>query len=90
MARRARKFKKQGSKLVLPALEFAYFTLAISRAPRQIIVKQYLPIVEQAASELDTFKDKPSKYANGVGYWDDLCLVNFLRGVCLRYIAYPV
>jgi len=24
------------------------------------------------------------------GYWDDYCLATFLRGVCLRYIAYPV
>ncbi|KAF5329368.1 hypothetical protein D9619_009454 [Psilocybe cf. subviscida] len=26
---------------------------------------------------------------NGTGYWDDYALVMFLRGVCLRYVAYP-
>jgi len=26
----------------------------------------------------------------GKGYWDDYCLAMFLRGVCLRYVAYPV
>ncbi|KAF9555191.1 hypothetical protein CPC08DRAFT_737445 [Agrocybe pediades] len=25
----------------------------------------------------------------GKGYWDDYCLAMFLRGVCLRYVAYP-
>ena len=37
---------------------------------------------------------KPSKYGVGAGkggdeYWDDLALANFLRGICLRYMAYP-
>lgn len=27
---------------------------------------------------------------NGKGFWDDYCLSMFLRGVCMRYIAYPV
>lgn len=26
----------------------------------------------------------------GKGYWDDYCLAMFLRGVCMRYVAYPV
>lgn len=26
----------------------------------------------------------------GGGYWDDFCLAMFLRGVCMRYAAYPV
>ena len=24
------------------------------------------------------------------GYWDDVCLVRFLEGVCWQYLAYPV
>ncbi|KAF8200119.1 hypothetical protein BJ912DRAFT_1029695 [Pholiota molesta] len=28
-------------------------------------------------------------YHGGKGYWDDYCLVMFLRGVCMRYVAYP-
>ncbi|KDR77972.1 hypothetical protein GALMADRAFT_224382 [Galerina marginata CBS 339.88] len=27
--------------------------------------------------------------AKGGGYWDDFCLAMFLRGVCMRYVAYP-
>ena len=34
---------------------------------------------------------KEKEYAAGKGgYWDDYCLALFLRGVCMRYIAYPV
>jgi hypothetical protein len=36
-------------------------------------------------------KEKEGKYAGGKsGYWDDYCLALFLRGVCMRYVAYPV
>lgn len=34
---------------------------------------------------------KEKEYAAGKGgYWDDYCLALFLRGVCMRYVAYPV
>lgn len=36
-------------------------------------------------------KEKEKEYATGKGgYWDDYCLAMFLRGVCMRYVAYPV
>jgi len=36
-------------------------------------------------------KDIERAYGSGKGgYWDDYCLAMFLRGVCLRYLAYPV
>lgn len=36
-------------------------------------------------------KEKEKEYAAGKGgYWDDYCLALFLRGVCMRYVAYPV
>ena len=36
-------------------------------------------------------KDIEKVYGGGKGgYWDDYCLAMFLRGVCLRYLAYPV
>ncbi|KIM37750.1 hypothetical protein M413DRAFT_448267 [Hebeloma cylindrosporum] len=35
-------------------------------------------------------KEKEKEYsANKGGYWDDYCLAMFLRGVCMRYVAYP-
>jgi hypothetical protein len=34
--------------------------------------------------------EKGRDAAAETGYWDDYCLAQFLRGVCLRYIAYPV
>jgi hypothetical protein len=34
--------------------------------------------------------EKGKDAAGETGYWDDYCLAQFLRGVCLRYIAYPV
>jgi len=36
-------------------------------------------------------KENEKEYAAGKGgYWDDYCLALFLRGVCMRYVAYPV
>ncbi|KAF9481046.1 hypothetical protein BDN70DRAFT_876780 [Pholiota conissans] len=35
------------------------------------------------------WKAREKKYHGGKGYWDDYCLVMFLRGVCMRYVAYP-
>lgn len=34
--------------------------------------------------------EKGKDVATNNGYWDDYCLAQFLRGVCLRYVAYPV
>jgi hypothetical protein len=36
------------------------------------------------------WKARERGYHGGKGYWDDYCLVMFLRGVCMRYVAYPV
>ena len=49
-----------------------------------------LPETEAALAKLKASEGDPSKYENGHGYWDDMCLALFLQGVCLRYIAYPV
>lgn len=49
-----------------------------------------LPQVETILGKLNAHERNPSKYEEGHGYWDDLCLARFLEGVCLRYVAYPV
>ncbi|KZT18713.1 hypothetical protein NEOLEDRAFT_121846 [Neolentinus lepideus HHB14362 ss-1] len=85
--RKARKYKSQSGRLLLPALEFAYVFLCIAHAPRLVLAKKILPMVEESLKDLQEHERDPSKY--GVGYWDDLCLAKFLEGVCLRYSAYP-
>ena len=41
-------------------------------------------------SEAEWRKRERAYAEGGKGYWDDYCLAMFLRGVCLRYVAYPV
>ncbi|KAF9446913.1 hypothetical protein P691DRAFT_803254 [Macrolepiota fuliginosa MF-IS2] len=89
VARKSRKFSQQGDRLALPALELAYIFLGIAHAPREVIINKMLPETEKVLTELDAHKSKPKKYEGGHGYWDDYCLAQFLKGVCLRYVAYP-
>jgi hypothetical protein len=49
-----------------------------------------IPLIEGVIAKLATYENKTGEYEDGIGYWDDFCLVNFLLGVCLRYVAYPV
>lgn len=99
IARKARKYEKQHRRLALPALEFGYNFLAIAHAPRTTITDRMLPLVEAHLKQLEPYKDKPHTYGNKAGekaesdtgeYWDDLLLGLFLKGACLRYVAYPV
>ncbi|KLO18664.1 hypothetical protein SCHPADRAFT_899460 [Schizopora paradoxa] len=89
VARKARKYKTQNGRLLLPALEFGYFYLIIARATRSIILSRFLPIVREAQEKLNAHAKDPKGYEGNHGYWDDLCLATFLEGVCLRYVAYP-
>ncbi|KAI0085514.1 hypothetical protein BDY19DRAFT_438314 [Irpex rosettiformis] len=89
VARKARKFEEQGDRLCLPTLEFAWNFLGIAHAPRTVIESKMLPQVEASLAMLKECSSDHSKYYNGKGYWDDLCLTRFLEGVCLRYLAYP-
>jgi len=43
-----------------------------------------LPLIEAARADL-----KGEKEGGRDGYWDDWCLVHFLEGMVLRYLAYP-
>ena len=84
--------------MALPALEFSYNFLAIAHAPQSVITERMLPLVEEQLQALNAFKDEPELYGHHDGnaagdagqYWDDLALSRFLKGVCLRYVAYPV
>jgi hypothetical protein len=50
-----------------------------------------LPYVDIVLTQLDQSKDDIGGYIGGrESYWDDFCLGMFLKGVCMRYVAYPV
>ncbi|EMD32712.1 hypothetical protein CERSUDRAFT_161188 [Gelatoporia subvermispora B] len=87
VARKARKLKDQGGRLALPALELSYIFLGIQHAPQDVIARKLLPLVDAALAELKG--SNPTQYQGGQGFWDDWSLVHFLRGICLRYVAYP-
>ncbi|KAH8108397.1 hypothetical protein DFH11DRAFT_1634250 [Phellopilus nigrolimitatus] len=90
VARKARKFGTQGTRLLLPALEFAYMFLAIDHAPRSVLLNRMLPEVESATSNVILYVDNVDQYeGSGQGFWDDFCLAHLLEGVCWRFVAYP-
>ena len=50
-----------------------------------------LPQVDIVLTRLSQSKDDINGYIGGrESYWDDFCLGMFLKGVCMRYVAYPV
>ncbi|KAI0351117.1 hypothetical protein OH77DRAFT_1430135 [Trametes cingulata] len=94
IARKARKFRQQGGRLALPALEFSYLFLGIAHAPPAVIREKMLPLVDVQLQEIEKHASEPAKYRSGEGrgeeeYWDDRALALFLKGICLRFVAYP-
>ena len=91
VARKARKFQSQNQHLALPALELAYIFHGIAHAPQTVIVNKMLPQTDIALTRISQSKDDINGYIGGQeSYWDDFCLGMFLKGVCMRYVAYPV
>jgi tetratricopeptide (TPR) repeat protein len=87
-ARKAKKFIGQ-DRLLLPAIEFSYIYHCLTNAPRYSLCDSQLVDISEALREINETED-PSQYHSGADeYWDDYCLAHFLRGVTLRYIAYP-
>ncbi|UZJ52370.1 hypothetical protein CBS101457_001690 [Exobasidium rhododendri] len=87
-ARKAKKFIAQG-RLLLPAIEFSYIYHCLTNAPRYSLCDNQLGDISEAIQDINEVED-PSQYHSGADeYWDDYCLAHFLRGVTLRYIAYP-
>ncbi|KAL5496106.1 hypothetical protein ACEPAH_3023 [Sanghuangporus vaninii] len=90
VARKARKFKSQGNRLLLPALELAYMLLAIDHVPRSVILQKIIPDIERSLDVIRKHKNSEDEYyGSGEGYWDDFCLAHFLYGICWRFVAYP-
>lgn len=87
-ARKAKKFIHQ-KRLLMPAIEFSYIYHCLTNAPQYSLSDNQLVEVSEALQEINEVQD-PSEYHSGADeYWDDYCLAHFLRGVTLRYIAYP-
>jgi hypothetical protein len=97
-ARKAQKFAAQGGRLLLPAFEFGYTMLIFARAPRDVLTDVMLPRIEGAVQELKRCEGKEEEYmqeykkkgTKSNGYWDDYALAHFLKGVCLRFVGFPV
>ncbi|BGP28476.1 hypothetical protein JCM10296v2_000211 [Rhodotorula toruloides] len=89
VARRARKFVRQGNRLVLPGIELAYVLNCLGLSPRFILFEQHLDQVSHVLAELHKVRE-PSEYGKtGEEFWDDYCLAHLLRGIILRFIAHP-
>ena len=97
-ARKAQKYAAQGGRLLLPVFELGYVMLIYARAPREVLTDLMLPRIEGTVQELKRCEGKEGEYmqeykkkgAKSNGYWDDWALAHFLKGVCLRFVAYPV
>jgi hypothetical protein len=97
-ARKAQKYAAQGGRLLLPVFELGYVWLMYARAPREVLVDVMLPRIEGTLQELKRCEGKVGEYmkeytkkgAKSNGYWDDWALAHFLKGVCLRFVAFPV
>jgi len=96
-ARKAQKYAAQGGRLLLPAFEVGYVCLIYPHTPRDVLINVMLPRIEGAVQELKRCREKEGEYmqeykkrgAKSNGYWDDYALVHFLKGVCLRFVAFP-
>jgi hypothetical protein len=55
-----------------------------------IVSTKILSEVGKVLEKSNKHEKDPKQYEYGQGYYDDLCLARFLKGVCCRYIVYPV
>jgi len=89
VARKSKKFVQQGNRLVCPGIELAYFLNALGMAPRLALFEHHLDNVSTVLSDLHKCKD-PSKWGNSPDeFWDDYCLAHLMKGIILRFIAFP-
>jgi hypothetical protein len=86
---KANKYNKQANSLPLAALEFSYIWHCFSQAPVFLLVESTLTRIDEFIDELESYHD-PRSYKSGSNeYWSAYCLAFFLRGVALRFVAYP-
>ncbi|WFD23964.1 hypothetical protein MEQU1_002659 [Malassezia equina] len=86
--RKAAKFEHQ-SMLGLPALEFVYMWNGFAQTPITTLVTRHLTHIDRVLDELLAYKS-PNEFAGGANdYYALYSLAYFLRGVALRYVAFP-
>ena len=77
------------TQLGLPAIEFSYLWHCLEQAPVFLLTSQQLTRIDEVIDELEAY-DSPSAYGAGDrDFYALYCLAFFLRGVALRYVAYP-
>ncbi|KAI9638385.1 uncharacterized protein MKK02DRAFT_22987 [Dioszegia hungarica] len=84
VSRKTRKFESQGHRLFLPGIELAYVFGSLGHAPRRTLISSLIPRIDKRMADLQA--QTPEAY--GAGYWDDLVLGHFLRGVCKAMARY--
>lgn len=86
---KAKKYIANNNRLPLAALEFSYIWHCLSQTPVFLLVENTLTRIDEFIDELESYHD-PKAYGTGENeYWSAYCLAFFLRGVALRFVAYP-
>lgn len=89
VALKAKKYTAQQNRLPLPGLEFSYLWHCIGQTPVFLLVENTLTRIDEFIDELESYHN-PKSYGTGENeYWSAYCLAFFLRGVALRFVAYP-
>lgn len=87
----AKLFVTQNNRLPLSGLEFSYLWHCMSQTPVFLLIENTLTRIDDFIDELEGYSDLSSYGASGDEneYWSAYCLSFFLRGVALRYVAFP-
>lgn len=73
----------------LPAMEFAYLWHCLAQTPVFLLVETHLAKINAVLTELDKY-ESPASFPGGTSaFYGQFCLAHFLRGVALRYAAFP-
>ncbi|KAI8914486.1 hypothetical protein EDD86DRAFT_268666 [Gorgonomyces haynaldii] len=86
VARKSRKFLMQDNRLCLPGYEIIYMWAGFDMLPKQRL-QELSQVFDQKLKALDAMQKKDT--APYKTYYDDLCLVRFLKGVTSRELVMP-
>ncbi|WFD31104.1 hypothetical protein MSPP1_002137 [Malassezia sp. CBS 17886] len=83
------KFVEHPTQLGLPALEFSYLWHCLAQTPVFMLMGNQLTRIDEVIDHLETFEN-PAAFGTGESdFYSLYCLAFFLRGVALRFVAYP-
>ena len=86
---KANKYASQGNRLALPSLEFSYMVHCFSMTPVYVLLNNTLPRIDKFIDQLEAVPSASSYGSGAAEYFSGYCLAFFLRGVALRFVAYP-